>query len=393
MISVYLGKPGAGKSYSAMCLILQSLYSGRQVYTNLPIDGLAVAAFLASQRKSMTATERAVRLVRVWRARRFIQSGRKPLGGIRSLPANLHMVTSDYFHVPQNWMTLLESSSVSIRGEGPVIVLDEIGSILDAMVSNMKENKLDLFYKSLREHRHFYATLIFICQSHHQIDTAGRQVKALVEQWCEVVNFQHSAGMAFFERVVYTEHFGTGRVPVSRFRGRYRPEIFLCYRSHDLAKRQGAGELGIEQEVTTGKNRLVFFKVVGILVVAAVIAVVVMSFTFYDQVSAMMFGDDAEQVTAIASDDQGATSDTPATAAAPKVPNYFLPSDSRFHTRLQAAYPGLLFRPVHGSFGRWLDKGLWVKPKAPCRLISAPSGDYLACPKPPLTKETVNADT
>ena len=79
-----------------------------------------------------------------------------------------------------------------------------------ASVADRKE-----ILSALERHRQCYATIFLIAQSHHQMDDL-RQVKALIEQWCEIVNLRFLIGIRAYQRKVWGEHWDKWAKRVNR---------------------------------------------------------------------------------------------------------------------------------------------------------------------------------
>ena len=252
MISVYIGRPGAGKSYSACVRIIAALQAGRCVYTNLPVDVDAFVSYLSRGRPARWGS-----LSRRLRVACFLfrRGGSNAPRFARRV--NLRPVDDAVLESPDGWARMLREGASS---GGSVIVVDEAGARFDALAA-LKGAELDKFRRSMQEHRHYYASILLCAQSHHQIDSVGRRVKALVEQWCEITNLRYALGVSGYVRSVYAVHYGEDRVPISVFRGRYRGEIFSLYRSHALGG-DAVVESGMEVDVSAGgstaRGKLIF---------------------------------------------------------------------------------------------------------------------------------------
>jgi len=296
MISVYSGRPGAGKSYAAVVQVIAGLLKGRRVVTNLPLNPRAIDLWVRRRRKPPRRLPPS--RARSWRIRRYLlarlwrgESGRADCWFAPSLQqrGQLAVVDSRFFESGDNWRVafigvrqLFAEDAAAAAGEDPppvtastgaVVVVDECGAVLDKyVVGDKSKRNMAALMQALQEHRHYYASVILIVQSHHQLDSAKR-IKALVGRWCEVANLRHAVGVGAYVRNTYESHYGADRLCLSTVRGNYKQEIFNLYRSHAAAA-GWVDESGIEQDVAAGgtaKTKLIIY--ISFVCVAAVAAV------------------------------------------------------------------------------------------------------------------------
>lgn len=274
MISVYSGRPGAGKSYASVVQVLGALQVGRRVVTNLPLDVRGIRVYFwrrgfrsragsfyrpGVDHHRVERSKEDLKRIRGILWRRLLRgcSGR----GDRFLapailpPGALTLVDTSFFHRGANWRLAFDPvpGMRLTAATGSVVVVDEAGSVFDSydFGTNIKANMAALL-KSLQEHRHFYASVILIVQSHHQLDSVKR-IKALVGRWCEIANLRHGLGIGRYVRRTYEVHYGANRQCLHAVQGAYKREIFSCYRSHSQAG-PVVDETGIERDVAAGKT-------------------------------------------------------------------------------------------------------------------------------------------
>jgi len=292
MISVYSGRPGAGKSYAAVVQVIGGLKAGRRVVTNLPLNPRAIDKWVYRRNRPQRrkphsrARLRAVRrymLKRIWRG----ESGRAHVWFAPSLRrrGQLSCVDSRFFESGDNWRAAFiglagvfgeaadKPAPAVTAATGAVVVVDECGAVLDKyVVGDKSKRNLAALMQALQEHRHYYASVILIVQSHHQLDSAKR-IKALVGRWCEVANLRHAVGVGAYVRNTYESHYGADRLCSSTVRGNYKQEISDLYRSHAAAA-EWVDESGIEQDMAAGgtaKTKLMIY--IGFVCAAAAAAV------------------------------------------------------------------------------------------------------------------------
>ena len=395
MINVYLGKPGAGKSYSAMDLLLSALAAGRRVYTTLPVVRDAAQVEVTRRRRAANAkrigSSGLVRklLFRPMRLVAFVRLCRMARRKFAGWQAPMLLTMLDVKRLPDGyyWEELVRNAEVGIDGRGPVFIVDEIGSVLDKMRTS--EQSANRFMQTMREHRHFYASIVFIVQAHHQLDgLAG--LKPMVGHWCFVANVKHTIGLAMYDRVVYDTHLPRMLTePVSRKRGFFRQRIFNCYRSHALgAARVGARrvkqdgteaeetEYGSEQEVTMGTSRRGRIMVVLVLCVCAVVGGLYFGGTLFSKAAMMVSGESPEVSVGFAGEEKPAAVVSPAPDARPEIDESWA-FDS--FARLRRKFPSMDITRETVLNGKYLRAGRWFAVPGRCEHAKMPGGDFLVC--------------
>ena len=261
------GKPGAGKSYAAVARAAQAHADGIPIWTDLPLrqDGLdAWASRRTDKRRKLKLMWIPLRRWGAWaRVLRMKKKGLVAPGHFKkSSGAAVEVVGRTAFGDPEVWKKALNtgvSEAWSKDGKavrGVLIVIDEIAIKL----REASKPELAQILGFLETHRHYYATILLCMQSHTQLDEL-KQIKALVEQWCEITNFRLAMGAPVYQRTTYTSWYdkpGAKREPLWSGRGVFRKEIFACYRSHAMGTEEGEGEAieGVETVQKMGGNPL-----------------------------------------------------------------------------------------------------------------------------------------
>lgn len=261
MISVYLGVPGAGKSYAAVIQCVEALIQHRNIYTNLPLVKEKIAEYALNHKinnkpRTYHSVKRRLRVMRY-----FYRRGSLPrVGGSRAVRLEvmlerIRLVETDFFHDAENWASALKPDfELTDARQGSLVIVDEFGSVLDKIlakkVGHDKPN-YDEFNQLLREHRHYYASIILIAQSHHQFGKAP-EIKSLVNRWCEVASLKDWIGNGYMRRS-YETHYGPNRAAMSTQQGVFRKGVFDLYNSH-VHGGKNIGNLGFERDVVAGKS-------------------------------------------------------------------------------------------------------------------------------------------
>ncbi|GER94664.1 hypothetical protein A45J_2428 [hot springs metagenome] len=195
MISLYYGKIGDGKTYHVVANeLLPAIQKGRKVYTN--IDGLNIKYICM-----------------------FL--------GI--LEKDLNLV---YFEDNNLIKELLQiepgdKEGLSLKIEkGSIIIIDEAQMIWDAR--EFKDTKKG-FLTLLEYHRHFGLDFVFITQNPKRLETS---ITRLSNEAYQVKNLGFLGGFLKGRYVIHVRQTPYDRDIVSTIRGKYRPEIFQCYRSY-----------------------------------------------------------------------------------------------------------------------------------------------------------------
>ncbi|MGD0485830.1 MAG: zonular occludens toxin domain-containing protein [Syntrophorhabdales bacterium] len=201
MITCYTGTPGGGKSYAAMCAVIDVLRKGRTVYTN--IDGLDS------------------------------ENCRIAVAHVSGLDVS---VIDDRLRYLRKEDVLHFWDLVSV---GSVIVIDEVHKIWSSRTYASEGNKA--FAEWCSTHRHNGHDVILITQA---LDKLDGHVRSLIE-WthrCRKVNFVGSMVKRSYLEYVYSED--DERNCLSRKRKTYNPVIFKCYKSYSAKdiKEKGIGK-------------------------------------------------------------------------------------------------------------------------------------------------------
>ena len=260
------GKPGAGKSYAAVARGAKAHSEGIPIWTDLPLHGAGLAAW--SGRRRYRRRKPVLRRIprRQWpafvRLQRIKRKGLVPMGFLAGKDApGVTVVDKHAFGNPETWKAALQSGVDGAKRDGKkvrgvLIIVDEIATKLRGST----KGELAQILTFLETHRHYHATVMLCMQSHTQLDEL-RQIKALVEQWVEIVNFRLSMGISAYERRVYTSWYdkpGAKREPISITKGRFKQEIFDCYRSHAMSEGSEGEQAieGVEEVQKIGGNLL-----------------------------------------------------------------------------------------------------------------------------------------
>ena len=200
MISVIVGKPGAGKSYESVRIALLAAHQGRVVVTNLP---------LLLEHEDWQAVDEAGLLVHH--------------------PAEDPETRRVYFSALRDW-TDAQSKENMRTGKndvqlGPLILIDEVGTCFAAMTKEQLEEVRVL----LSKHRHSLADYYLIVQSHTHLPM---EVKPLVESWVELSSMK-AGGLPGYHYQVYTTWYGN-REALSQGMRRYDKRRFDLYDTHAL---------------------------------------------------------------------------------------------------------------------------------------------------------------
>ena len=277
MIAAYMGRPGAGKSYAVMVRILECVYNGIPVVTNLPANMSAIERWCSRKwyRRAYRPRRSLIWIpVRRWQAMsrltRMRSAGLNPPGFRRPPGLNGQVVVHPdaAFSNAQVWRDALALSAKEGDKRGVLIAVDEFPSRIRAAA---KADKVGI-QECLERHRHFYATVFFLAQNHVQLDVM-REIKHLVEQWCEIENMRLTLGIPIYQRSVYAHWFGPSREPITVVRGRFKKEIFDTYSSHALATEEENKDEHVEHgeekpiQVEGTALRGFIFKLVAVLLI------------------------------------------------------------------------------------------------------------------------------
>lgn len=264
MISCYLGKPGAGKSYAAVVAALSVVRAGGSVVTNLPI---LEEPFYARARGLPSNSTLSARLI--------ARSGRTPPPVSTKEIGQLTFADDSAFASPAFWQTCLRLSSTCAahtQGTGLTVILDEAASWARAVASLSPSARDDLL-SCLERHRHSYLSVILLAQTHVQLDPV-KSVKRYVSLWSEIHNLRETAKLPAYTRSVYDTWYGE-RTALDIRRGTYRSDVFEIYKSHGYAAvtaEDSALELGVERGHSDARSplfRLLLWPFVLIFVVLA----------------------------------------------------------------------------------------------------------------------------
>lgn len=277
MIICIVGRPGAGKSYESVRVILNAASQPRAVATNMP---------LALEHEG-------------WDETRAL---------IHHLPLR-HDDGTPTFGKLEDWTNaaaLPRMESDAGREAGTYILADECG---DAVHSMIQRKEYDDWLSFLRTHRHHLLDVVLVMQSHHLIPV---EVKHLVEEWHELVSLKR-AGMSGYTASVYTKWHGQ-REPISSVPHRFRKEQYALYDTHAY------GAAGTSQdEVVSGYRRIpLYLRWPFLLAYAAAIGLAVVIPMAWSRLSGMLdigMGDGLGVVAAAA--EVEAEGSAPATAPAP----------------------------------------------------------------------------
>lgn len=266
MISVYVGKPGAGKSYAAVCAAVAVLARGGHVATNLPLDMPAALAYAGGLRPLPRWKRRVLTALRL-PIERFTPKPR-PID-----PSTLTIHPDAELATPAFWDAVaIRSASLRSRA-GCTVVIDEAAAWVRA-VRDLTPSQQSTILAALERHRQSYLNVIFLCQNHLQLDPL-KSIKRLVHLWSDVVNLRETLHLPFYQRTVYDSWYapnGTERLVLDTRRGRYLPEVFEIYRSHAYAPTTSPSdslELGVESSVSDNRGglRAVKWYIIGALLI------------------------------------------------------------------------------------------------------------------------------
>lgn len=224
MLSAIIGKPGAGKSYEGVILVLRALEDGRVVLTNLPLNP-EVSPFKESiEKKDLVLYSTTLDIPdsddSLTRASFSSYSEWKPLID----PDNQRQIETKKFGIKKS------------KAVGPILILDEVRLAFDQMqrTDQVTLHRLDtsatdftLVCDLLSKHRHFYADVYLITQGHHDLP---QTVKGYVDDWIELVSAR-KLGLGGYTWAVYNTWYGARESTASGAR-KYKKKIFALYDSH-----------------------------------------------------------------------------------------------------------------------------------------------------------------
>jgi len=234
-LQIVQGKPGSGKSYHTVTMLLQYLEDwstfedregrsfDRVLYTNLPLNTEAINEYLSKKTGKETEIGHYVKPIDENVRQQFVNSGGK-------FPLSI---------LPQNSM----------------IVIDEVQKMFGAEMGADRSNKQfnTDFRNYISQHRHYGHDLIFITQSTENI---AKPIVAMAEKLFQVENvknfsFPFPINIPFSDLDVVKEAFGIRnqfyRVSVGKYQGRrvkfdgeatshlMNQAVFACYSSHTLS--------------------------------------------------------------------------------------------------------------------------------------------------------------
>ena len=234
-LQIVQGKPGSGKSYHTVTMLLQyledwALYERKEglpfervLYTNLPLNTEAINEYQTKKTGDETDVAHYVKPIDENVRKQFVQCGGKfPLAVL-----------------PQN----------------SLIVIDEVQKLFGAEMDTDKKNKqFNIEFRNyVSQHRHYGHDLIFITQ---HTDNISKQILAMAEKLYQVENMKHYGlpfpfNIPFADLDVVKEAFGIHnqfyRVSVGKYQGRrvkfdgeatshlMTQDVFACYNSHTLS--------------------------------------------------------------------------------------------------------------------------------------------------------------
>ena len=234
-LQIVAGKPGSGKSYHTVTMLLQHLEDwalferkegkafDRVLYTNLPLQNIPINDLISSRVGDDVDVSHYIQPIDEDVRKGFIKNaGKFPLAVL-----------------PQN----------------AFIVIDEVQKMFGAEIDTDKKNKqFDIEFRNyISQHRHYGHDLIFITQ---HTDNISKAILAMAEKLYSVENMKHHGlpfpfNIPFADLDVVKEAFGFKqqfyRVSVGKYQSRrvkfdgettshlMLPEIFACYQSHTLS--------------------------------------------------------------------------------------------------------------------------------------------------------------
>ena len=234
-LQIVAGKPGSGKSYHTVTMLLQHLEDwasyerkedqpfDRVLYTNLPLQVESINEYHTKKSGEETDIGHYIKPIDENVRRQFIENaGKFPLAVL-----------------PQNAM----------------IVIDEVQKMFGSEMDTDSKNKQfqTAFRNYISQHRHYGHDLIFITQ---HTDNISRQILAMAEKLYQVENMKHHGlpfpiNIPFSDLDVVKEAFGVKsqfyRVSVGKYQGRrvkfdgettshlMLQDVFACYNSHTLS--------------------------------------------------------------------------------------------------------------------------------------------------------------
>ncbi|MCL2622889.1 MAG: zonular occludens toxin domain-containing protein, partial [Planctomycetaceae bacterium] len=234
-LQIVAGKPGSGKSYHTVTMLLQHLEDwalferkegkafDRVLYTNLPLQNIPINDLISSRVGDDVDVSHYIQPIDEDVRKGFIKNaGKFPLAVL-----------------PQN----------------AFIVIDEVQKMFGAEMDTDKKNKqFDIEFRNyISQHRHYGHDLIFITQ---HTDNISKAILAMAEKLYSVENMKHHGlpfpfNIPFADLDVVKEAFGFKqqfyRVSVGKYQSRrvkfdgettshlMMPEIFVCYQSHTLS--------------------------------------------------------------------------------------------------------------------------------------------------------------
>jgi len=218
MIRLFLGKPGGGKSYGALCDIVDEIVNGnRVIVTNLSLDAGALSAWIQLNHPEVNfdpCTQ--LRLLTDAESKRFWLH-RRPGFSLEPL-TKADELAGRWFSIPQDKM-------------GVLYVIDECHIHFDARC--WAENGLSLTYYN-SQHRKFNDEVIFVTQF---LDLVDKRVKGFGQDFVYFVNnglqkfMTHFRLPSYFTVKTYQKpRTGNGQdVPGAVKRYRLDPTLAACY--------------------------------------------------------------------------------------------------------------------------------------------------------------------
>jgi len=195
MIYLYYGKIGDGKTYHVVANeLLPALASNRKVYTN--IDGL--------NKKHIAML-------------------------LGKLETELHIVHLEHAEAIKDLMQLAvdDKAGHSLKIEkGSIVIIDEAQMVWDAR--EFKDTKKS-FLSLLEYHRHFGLDFVFITQNPKRLEAS---ITRLANESYQIKNLRFLGAFLKNRYVLHVRQTPFDREIISTIRGKYRSEIFLCYRSY-----------------------------------------------------------------------------------------------------------------------------------------------------------------
>ena len=195
MIYLYYGKIGDGKTYHVVANeLLPAVHANRKIYTN--IDGL--------NKKHIA-----------------MLTGR--------LEHELRIVHLEHPEIIKDLMQIeagdKEGYSLMID-KGSIVIIDEAQMIWDAR--EFKDTKKG-FLSLLEYHRHFGLDFVFITQNPKRLESS---ITRLANESYQVKNLRFLGAFLKNRYVLHVRQTPLDREIISTIRGKYRSEIFQCYRSY-----------------------------------------------------------------------------------------------------------------------------------------------------------------